>query len=347
MAQQDPNLPDTLILEAFAGLKNTISKHRLGPADLEKGVNIDLDDVGQPRRRRGYTLKLAGDFHSVQNVGGLILGVKDDLLGIINPDYTFDSLGEDVGSGKVATVDIDDTIYWSNDRASGKVSISGRTSSPWGYQVSESEWLSPVITPTDYLQPVAGKLIGPPPLAEYMTYLNGRIYLANDKVIWATELYLYDYVDKTRNFIQFEKPITGIMATPRGMYVGTTDSIWFMSGPLGEMSRRRVVTSGMIPGSMLRVNGSYVKPALEQRNTEEDAVLFMTDDGLVAGFDQGVCYNMTQDRYEFPDAQTVAPLLREQDGMVQYLMVNDSGGDPANNARIGDYVDAEIVRAGG
>ena len=344
MAQDETQAPSTLMLQSFSGLKNTVSKHRLSPSELEKAVNIDLDDIGHVRRRRGFSLKLAGDFHSVENVGSLILGVKDDLLGIINADYTFTSLGADVGSTRVAYQDINDTVYWANSRLSGK--IVANVNSAWGQQVSESEWLSPVVVPTTYLQPIAGKLIGPPPLASYMTYLNGRIYLANDRVIWATELYLYDYVDKTKNFIQYEKPITGLGATPEGMYVGTTDAVWWMSGPFAQMARKKVVSSGMIPGSMRKVRASLIDPKLRQSNAEGDGLIFMTDAGVYVAFDNGTCYNLTHDQYDFPKGVSVAPLLREQDGMAQYLAVLDSGGTPANNSRIGDYVDAEIVRAG-
>ena len=35
---------------------------------------------------------------------------------------------------------------------------------------------------------------------------SGRIYLAAGKYLWATELYIFDYIDPTKNFLQFEKP---------------------------------------------------------------------------------------------------------------------------------------------
>ena len=57
---QDPNLPDTVIVGAYDGLKNTVAPERMGPKDLQKAINIDLDDSGQPRRRRGYELALDG-----------------------------------------------------------------------------------------------------------------------------------------------------------------------------------------------------------------------------------------------------------------------------------------------
>ena len=345
MADGDNRLPETLMLQAFEGLKNTVSKHRLAPSDLERAINIDLDDVGQLRRRRGYTLKLAGDFHSVANVGSLILGVKDGELGIINPDYSFDGLGDTVGSERMSYVSVDDTIYWSNRLASGKLSVTARTTSAWGYPVSATEWHSQVITPTEYLTPIAGKLLSPPPTAQHLAYLNGRIYLASGQIIWATELYLYDYVDRTKNFIQYENEITGMGSLPGSLYVGTDEGVWYMSGPFGQMARKKVVTSPMLAGSMVRARASMINDRLRQTTDEADVLLFLTDAGLVAGFDDGRCYNLTQDRFEFPTGEKVFPMLREQDGISQYVAVVDHGGGASNNARIGDYVDAEIVRA--
>jgi hypothetical protein len=90
MARPEDELPESIILQAFSGMKNTVAPERLTGAELEKAINIDLDDVGQVRRRRGYELKLAGAFHSIRDVGGKVYGAKDGLLGIIREDYSSD-----------------------------------------------------------------------------------------------------------------------------------------------------------------------------------------------------------------------------------------------------------------
>jgi hypothetical protein len=78
--------PESVILGAFKGLKNTVSRERLGPDDLERAVNVDIDDVGQLRRRRGRVRKQTGSWHSIRTFTLKVLGVKDGTLGIINPE---------------------------------------------------------------------------------------------------------------------------------------------------------------------------------------------------------------------------------------------------------------------
>ena len=46
------------------------------------------------------------------------------------------------------------------------------------------------------------------------------------------------------------------------------------------------------------------------------------------------------------DAGSAAAFYRRQDGVNQYIAVTNSGGTPSANTRIGDYVDAELIRGG-
>jgi hypothetical protein len=64
----------------------------------------------------------------------------------------------------------------------------------------------------------------------------------------------------------------------------------------------------------------------------------------VLGLDGGQAYNLTQDRMVFPGGVGAAAIYREDQGLNSYLAVTNSGGGPAANARIGDYVSAEVVR---
>jgi hypothetical protein len=336
---QDEEKPDSVSYAQFTGLKNTVSRERLGLSDLETAVNVDIDDASQLRRRRGYALKIAGAFHSVYRAKGFTVGVKDRYLSIINPNYTVRTLAE-VGDAPLAYTEVANTLYFSSSITSGKVlpdlSVMG-----WGQRTSEGTWLSPVINPTATLGEVRGKLLGRPPLATALTASNGRIYLANGPTLWATELYLYDYVDKTRNFIQFEAEITALGAVGGGLYVGTETACYFMAGEFGRMRMTQVQGSGVLPGSMLSVAAELVRP---QQSMSKEAVMFMTQSGICVGLDDGTSYNMTEKEVILPSATAAAALFRRQDGINQYIGVTDTGGTPASNARIGDYVEAEIRR---
>lgn len=342
----------TIVLDGFDGLRNTVGLTSLGPRDLAAAVNIDLDDRGKARRRRGVTQVSTGDYHSLFNgEDGRVYGVKNNALGVINPDYSFTSLVTGIGSdpmggaASLAYAQVGHNIYYSNVNTSGVINTKLLSVSPWG---SDPDiFLSPVVNPTATLPAVAGKLIGKPPLATSLTYYNGRIYLAQGKVLWYTELFTYNYVDKTKTFYMFEGHITMLGTVGDGIYVGTTEGCWFLKGPANPMTRNRVLDSPVIPGSMVYIPGELANP--QQINLQTDtplqvSIAFMTNNGFCVGKDGGEAYNLTEDKFFFPSMTRSSALYRRQDGVNQYVTVNDSGGSPVNAARIGDYIDAEIVR---
>lgn len=73
-------------------------------------------------------------------------------------------------------------------------------------------------------------------------------------------------------------------------------------------------------------------------------MVFLTDQGVCAVFNGGQLFNLTHTNMAFPKAVRAAGLYREQDGVNQYLATADTAGTPTAQVRIGDYVEAEIVR---
>ena len=354
MAPQPPPdaPPDSIVFTGFTGLKNTVDATRLTAKELERAVNIDLDDTGQPHRRRGRTRVSPGAFHSLfSSDNGKLFGVKNQQLGVINPDYSFLPLMSGIGAQpplvQLAYAQVGDSIYFSSPNECGIISESAKTVGRWG--PTTDIWLSPVINPTKGLPAIAGRLLGAPPLATYLAYWNGRIYLAQDNLLWATELYLYNMIDKTKNFFQFEAPITMVGAVGDGLYVGTQEGCWFLSGSsLKELKRVRVLDSPVIPGSMVTMPSEVANPPqvdLGQDTPVSLGLLFMTTNGYCAGQNSGQCFNLTESKFIFPEAVSARALYRVQDGVHQYVAVLDSGGAPTSSAAIGDYADAELIRA--
>jgi hypothetical protein len=246
---------------------------------------------------------------------------------------------------------LDLTTILSGATASATASQIGSSVSPWG-EAAADFWLSPVVNPTPTLFPIKGRLFGSPPMATILEYFNGRIYLGSGRTIWATELYLYNIVDKTRNFWQFEADLTMIAAVTDGLYVGTEGGLYFISGPqFDQMRRINVLGDGVLPGTLVKAPKELVDPQgrqdIAQVLPSDTAAVFMTAAGLVAAMSGGQVFNLTQTRVQFPVAQTGSALFRKQDGINSYLGVIDSGGTPANTARIGDYVSAQLIRGNG
>ena len=352
MPQQAPApQPDSIILAEFDGLKNTVSRERLSAKDLESAVNIDIDDAKQIHRRRGYTQLDTASYHSLFNAtDGSIYVVKNDTLGLLRSDLSFVALQTPIGSMPWAGgtglqyAQVGTNIYFTSPTTKGIIDATGPTVGPWGG--TADYWYSPVVNPTSTLPPVAGKLLGPIPLGSTLAYYKGRLYIGSGNVVWATELYTYIWVDKTKGFLPFEGEITMTGAVGDGVYVGTTEGLWFLEGEFPQ-KRTRVMDSGVIPGSMVYIPAELANPP--QVGTQPDtplqvSIMFQTASGICVAQDSGQTYNLTEGKFFFPNAERSAAFFRQQDGMYQYIAVNDSEGQPANNARIGDYIDAEIVR---
>lgn len=358
MAQQQPGVPPPevgKVLNSWTGLKNTLQPERLDPKDLVRARNVVLDDSGQPSRRRGYTLKLPGNVHSLfTSYQGIVLGVVNSELSIINPDYSHQPLafvGTDptIGMPPLVYAQVGDQVYYAGEMDRGVVNIPGRSWGPWGD--SNDLWLSPVVNPTETLPPIAGRILKQPPHATNMTYYNGRLYLGQACTLWATELYLYNFVDATSGYKLFEADITMIGAVTDGIYVGTKECLWWLTGPtFAEMKRTWAMDAGVIPGSMVYMPGELANPPqipLVAVTPGASGVMFMTTKGVCFASDGGKVTNMTETKYDFPDAVSAAALFRQQDGVNQYITTLQNAGSPTQNAAIGDYLDVTIIRGSG
>lgn len=341
---ENPNAP--VFLQQFSGLVNTRTEERLGPDELLLAKNIDLDDVKQVHRRRGQILKDGSRWHSLITASnGNVYGVRDGNFCRIPTDYvTGEALLEGVGIEKLAYVEVDKVIYANSRSTSFKLSTITDVVTPWGGLDGSGQWWSPVLQPTETLGEVAGKLLRNPPRAEFMTYYNGRVYMGLDGVIWATELYQYDYVDATRTYMPVEGKVSGLQAVTDGIFVGTEKGCYFCRGSFGEMRMTKVLPEAVVPGSMILGNPADFP---DNRGQTQSCALFLTSGGLCVGFDGGVCKNLTSEKFWFPNAVSASAVNRSQDGISQYIGVVDSGGSPASGTRIGDYVDAEIRRFNG
>src|SRR6185369_14541953 len=145
---------------------------------------------------RGQTRKDGSSWHSVRGpLAGKTYGVRDGILGIIRDDYSFTLLNIAIGDAQVCYAEVDNYVYFSSEANSGVVTPS-ETVIDWGHTDGQGVWFSPVYTPTDTLGEVGGSLLGDPPRAQCIAAYKGRIYLAEGKLLWATELFRYHYIDR-------------------------------------------------------------------------------------------------------------------------------------------------------
>lgn len=352
--------------QTFSGLKNTVSPESLTARQLTRARNIDLDDLGQIHRRRGRTLRIAGRCRSVYTTGvGQTFAAIDGVLLLVNRDFSTTALLEGIADEPLSWSEVGFMLYASSRFNSFKIDLMSMTVLPWGrvqdhsYQPSLEPgptdfWFSPVVSPDDNpdsaLGPVAGQLLGAPPLAQAIVWFNGRIYLAAGPVLWATELFLYDLVDKNAGYRYYESDITGMVAVEDGIFVGTRQALYYVTGRYGEETRTVKEVAGVVPGSMVNVPGELVDPEGRRfpdlpRPTSK-GMACLTNDGWVVGLKGGDTYNLTRNEFIFPRAVYAPTLFRQEDGMNTLVASAQSSGGPADTGRVSDYLEAKLIRRG-
>lgn len=333
---------DSLVLSAFSGLKNTVRPERLQVDELEVAINVDLDDAGQPSQRTGMVKLASGAWGSAFNANdGRLFCVKDGALGWVDAAANFHAI---VGVGDEARVcwcQVGDTIYWSSQTQNGKIDAIALTNARWGV---DEQWLS-FAPDTPNTGPVAGRLVGPPPPCRSMCWNGGRIFMAVGSLVWFTDLFNYEVVDRVSGYWPFEGDVVWIGSTTRDVYVGTTEGVWYVGGGTREPRRKRIMDGAATPGSLVTIPAELGNPiALRRKPDQESAIAlaFMTTHGYCVAYDDGDAFNLTEGTFLFPQAQEAAATFRQQIGMNQYLVDLKGSGAPSGLAAFGDRVEANV-----
>lgn len=325
MASKPYEPPESIVLDQFLGLNNVRSPERLAMGELSIARNVILDDARQMRSRQGMVRDDAASYHSFCNIAGRAFIVKNGVLGTLSAALGFSPLTT-VGSDPLSYTSVSDTVYASSISWSGQISGSNVVS-VWGQASPTARWVSPVMTPTDTLGQISGRRLSAPPFSSLIEEHNGRIYLAIGSMLWVTELYLYSQVDRDKNFIQFEHPITMLYSGGGGLYVGTTEELYFLPGTFAQgMKIDTVMDAGVIPGSLVEIPAPMVHPGAGSQLIPEGFVpVFTTTAGICVGLAGGEVHNLTQGRVEFSGLTQAAALHRADPGNSQYI-VADAGG---------------------
>ncbi len=106
------------------GLDNLSKENGVQQNALRVAVNIDLDDAGRPRRRKGYVRLDTGIFHSATEAFGYLFVIKDgSLLGYdenLSPTTLVEGLGDDL---PLSYATLGERLFWTNGQAIGVITI--------------------------------------------------------------------------------------------------------------------------------------------------------------------------------------------------------------------------------
>lgn len=102
---------------------------RANPADLPKSslreaVNVTLDNQGVPKRRAGYTKRLAGAVHSLWANSQYLLAVLDgDLVRVELDTWATTTLRERVGTAPLSYAQVSNLLYYTSPEVCGRIDL--------------------------------------------------------------------------------------------------------------------------------------------------------------------------------------------------------------------------------
>jgi hypothetical protein len=285
----------------FQGINNVAPANKViprgGKSYLTSGVNIDIDGEGMIHDRDGYAAaSYSGTgIHSLWGNGETCLFVEGSDLKILNLDYTATTVRASVGAPLMAYVDVARRIYYTNTLVIGYVK--DRT----GYTFA-----APTMT---YKSPM--------PAGQLIEWYNGRLYVAKDNVLWASDPMYPSQTDSRKGFKQFQGRI-GMMRAVRetGIYVGDSFKTYLLAGlDMNDFSLVDIADFPPIPGTDVEIDGSKLPEPIAGK-----VLLWLSKYGVCLAGKGRLFRTLTRDTYWPASTAQGAAVVRETNGIPQYLV---------------------------
>jgi hypothetical protein len=194
-----------------------------------------------------------------------------------------------------------------------------------------------------YTIPLRTQDLRTPPPGQIVRYYRGRLWIAQNHVLWFTDALGYHLHDPRRNFYLLPEPINLLEPVTDGLFIGS-DRTYFLAGTQPEeMNLREVASYPAIAGTSVLADGSHVR--IGEETLHGPSALWASPKGICAGASGGVFLNLTEKRIAMETAHIGAGLFREQGGLRQYLaLLQQPEGDSLKTT---DRFSATIIRGGG
>jgi len=276
------------------GLNNIVDPVRLeyneetGVTELSEAINVEIDSSGRISRSKGFTLLSSGDYHSMCpfDCGGHTLVVKSN-YGLVSIDQfgnvadVYLSLGDSNArmDYEIASDGLITYVYYVNGHDTGKV-----------YDRTRSAW-----TTNTYIGPDSTKYLEDPPVGHLLCLFNGRMYVAMNNAVYASEQHNFGKFNFEENYVILPGRIAFIDSVPDGLFISDAYSTYWLAGTdlmpssSGEAFRIKKVSSKPI------VQGTGVKTDAEALGLDisGQVILVWTDYGLCVAGPGGYFRNLT------------------------------------------------------
>jgi len=170
-----------------------------------------------------------------------------------------------------------------------------------------------------------------PPACSIIKHKDARLYCASGSTIWYTEPFALGRVKPAVNFWQFPSVVTIMEPIDVGFYVVADKTYVIKFKNPDDAQLDDVLDYGAIP---------YTSVTLPHG----EGVMWQSVRGAIMGDQNGQAKNVQESTVATEDAASGAAVLREADGLRQFIAVLSSTS--ANSLTATDFMEAEIVRRG-
>ncbi len=163
-----------------------------------------------------------------------------------------------------------------------------------------------------------GRGIGAPPAGTVLIHWNSRILIADGNTVWATRPFEPELCTLISDFIQMPAPVTLLYGTGDGLFVGTTEELYFLAGLVFKDLKAQSIASGRVAlGSGVEIPLSYLNEKVRPSGVLQGALCLV--DGVVHLIHSGgVVVALTAETYRQPATEVYAT-ARLRDNVMHYL----------------------------
>jgi len=169
---------------------------------------------------------------------------------------------------------------------------------------------------------------GPAPVGHLVSYFRGHTLVAQGNILWRSEPYRHELFMLRRAFNAFPADINLVAPVEDGVFVGA-DKTYFLRGTSPDKWALETVAGyPAIAGTLAyqQAEGGSVGEGLPGR-----VAFWASPRGHCMGTNGGAFRNLTEARYSYPSAQRGAGIMRQGNGINQFVVALEGNG-VAHNA---------------
>lgn len=164
-----------------------------------------------------------------------------------------------------------------------------------------------------------GRGLGTPPAGTLLHAWNSRVLIVDGQTIWATRPLQPELCDLTQDFLQMPATVTLLYGNGDGLFVGTTDGMYFLAGQvLAELKAQPVASGAVVLGSGVEIPLNYLNEKVRPSGLLQGA-LCLIDGAVHLIYGAGNVLGLTTSFYRADGVQEVHATFRVRDGVGQYL----------------------------